>query len=348
MLHENIKSAYNYIDLNADCRDVITKKVSQNEGIGYCILSPDNVLTDKIFNSCKTNGINCKMIDPLFGGNDSFYSTFSSINPLYIPNYVTSEHILGEIESKAKMFADVIQLIGAKIINMDSNFISTTIRILATGLAELLMCSYHYNKKRWSNQPTLMNILDTLNDFSQTEDYFNDFKNIFMKKHNKYNQENSLYNTISYSEELLNKYENGDSHALECVGKLNDILKEILKDSQTNKIFGNYNPINFDMELASNGIILINYATDNLFSSTAIGLFCIKALNRAIIKRSGKSHELPPFVLVIDEHDEYSNMFISEIEPAITSMSRKYNVSIMLLKQHKESINLAKFYKTRP
>lgn len=301
------------------------------QDIGYCVIAPNNDITNKTYDMCVAKNIKCSVIDPARSKDGSLHPGFSSINPLYISDSVPENQIIDVISDRATMFSDVIQRITELRGSGNAYFVSVN-RTCTINIAILVMGAYHYNKEQWSDQPTMLDVLNGLNNFEQLEVYVNEIEEHFLGKGVRGTQANRdanpFYTVTSYVRNVF-LGETKEKISDHSTG-LKIVLQEMLNSPRMRLMFSNTNPIDFDRVLAQSEFVVVNFALDMGDTlSTILGLFCVETLDQAIKRRPGTEKERQPFVLMIDE---LARLLTPSIETGFT-LYRQYKVSMFVAYQ---------------
>lgn len=336
----------------ADYKNIVPKEQYEKEyrdiiekyrDCGYCVIAPNNDITDKIKSLCEAHHVTCHVMDPMPYSDGTFRKDLAVLNPLFVSPNIPEWDIENVITSKAAMFSDIMQSVAEMKGKSDGYFISVN-RTCTTNIAILLMCAYKYSPIYKGQHPTMVDVLKALNDFTLLEVYVNIVESQFAKPGVK--PENQPYYLVtSY---VRQTFLGGLSDKLsEHSSGLKIVLQEILNNPRMRRLLGGEGDyyIDFDDVLAKGDIVVINYALEmGETLSTTYGLMCVESLNQAILRRPGTEKDRIPFVLIIDE---LARLMTPSIEQGFT-LYRQYRVSMIVAFQSLSQFERYENYKYLP
>lgn len=288
---------------------------------GITVVAPNASFGDDVFDLCKARGIKkLYRVDPLLDDSGNHKEGFIGFNPYYINPDLSEFDKRIELVNKARIFADVLQMIYEAGGSVDTYF-SGLNKQLTSCLSTIIMKAYpilheKYPDKYRREQACPQEFLDVMNDFDLAKDYVAVMED-YMRSHP--DERRDYENKIKLIQrDLLG---DGAKTMREQARGLVNIISDILANPLIGDVLCAEKTMDLDKALSENYVTIINYELSLGDSdSRAFGDFFLLLFQTAVFRRP-KNHR-PFHMLYVDEfpvilHPSMEKMF---------SLYRQYGV----------------------
>ena len=288
--------------------------VYKNLGLTY--ISPDYESISRVLNVAKNYHVKAHVIDPSNPENSPGLNPFASEDPLQASIVISS--VLKTLHARDAQNIDVN-------LAVHDSFSSQAIENLS------ILLKLTYSKLHDNEIPTLVDMLNAFNDFSQIERMCEE-----LEKDHELAKENALL--LSYFKK--NFYANSPlkeetaNYITTATTELDNLLRYPGMKSILCKKTDN---INFDNALSNGEFIFLCTRRGDLGEEAhrAFGLFFLLAMQHAVLRRPGIEDTRIPHFLYIDEFSE----FICPATEPIFTLYRKYRIGTVISVQNLDQLN---------
>lgn len=307
---------------------------------GITLVAPNASFGDEIYELCKNRGVSkINRVDPVLDDNGNHKEGFIGFNPFYINPDLSEFDKRIELINKARIFADVLQMIYESG-GVSDTYFSGLNKQITSCMCTLIMKGYPLLHEKFPDryrreQACPQQFLDVMNDFSLAKDYV-EIMEEYIRKHpdERLDYENKI-KRIQY--DLLGE---GAKTMREQARGLVNIISDILANPLIRDILCAENSMDLDKSLAENYVTIINYELSlGESDSKGFGDFFLLSFQTAVFRRPKNNR--PFHMLYIDEfpvllHPSMEKMF---------SLYRQYGVcvavAVQTLSQFKKSQSTA-------
>lgn len=279
---------------------------------GATIVAPNESFGDEVYEICKARKITkINRVDPLLK-DGKHKEGFIGFNPFYISPDLSEQDKKLEIVYKARVFADVLQLLYESLGTKDAYF-SGLNKQITSNLCTIIMKGYpllheKYPDKYPREQACPQQFLDVVNEFSFAKDYVEIVED-YIRNHpeERRNYENKI-RTIR--RDMLG---DGAKTMREQARGLVNIISDLLDNPLVRDVLCAEKSIDIDKSLAENYVNIINYELSLGDSdSKGFGMFFLLSFQTAVFRRPKNNR--PLHMLYIDEfpvllHPSMSKIF---------------------------------------
>lgn len=292
----------------------IKKVIKESPMCGMTLVAPTASFGDEIYELCKNRGITkINRVDPVLDkATGKHKEGFIGFNPFYINPDISEFDKRIELINKARIFADVLQMIYEAGGSVDTYFSGLNKQITSC-MCTLIMKAYpilheKYPDKYPREQACPQQFLDVINDFSLAKDYV-EVMNEYIRNHpdERLDYENKI-KRIEY--DLLG---DGAKNMREQARGLVNIISDILANPLIRDVLCAENSMDLDKSLSENYVTIVNYELSMGESdSKGFGDFFLLSFQTAVFRRPKNNR--PMHMLYVDEfpvllHPSMEKMF---------------------------------------